>query len=605
MIKKIFRVFFAFTLLAAALLAYFVLTFDANRYRPYLIERIEKLSGLHADFDQLSLTWREGLALEAANLKFSQAGEKAAEAPVTAARIEFLVEARPLLHGQLRLGALRLRDWTILMIRQPNGHFTGAADLFERKAPASEKPGNGPEAAALLISRLQFDRGKIVFRDLLSQPAHEYAVSDITIRVDDLSPVSPADMDVKASFLSRTQNLHLQGRIKPELMQRAVTFEDFHFDTDLSQVDVEKAIELFPEAQNFLRQSELQGLVRVSLDPVRLSPGQFGQPVIQLQISGGSFRLPGAAAPISGVTLHGKMAFPQGAIDELSAQLGQGRLASSGTFQVSSAGGVSGEFHAVVTNLLLEQWVPPSREGAPEAHGSAAAAVEVSFAGRNGREVTESVHGTGQISTKNFVVKNLNIMREILNGLSLIPGLGKTLTSRLSEDYQSRLQARDTYFEPVEIPFVISQGLLTADRFSLVTDSVEVFGGVQISLAGPLSGRGSVAMDRDFSNALSRSVQELDYLRDRSGRMSLPLLMGGTVVRPQISADLTDIGSRLAVGKSQELLSGFLAGKKKDTADSSQSDASVNAQGVAHSQTAADPIADLLGAFLAKNTKKK
>ena len=63
MVKKIILVFVVLIFLAGAGIAIFIATFDANKYKPLIVEKLEEATGSRAELGSISLTWKGGLAL--------------------------------------------------------------------------------------------------------------------------------------------------------------------------------------------------------------------------------------------------------------------------------------------------------------------------------------------------------------------------------------------------------------------------------------------------------------------------------------------------------------------------------------------------------------
>ena len=603
MLKKILITAAIVLLLAAAALAYFVVTFDAERYRPLLEQKVSTATGLSLRSGHLRLAWRSGLALEASDIQLSKPGEET-QAPIQVQRAGVVLEIAPLLRGQVRMGALEVSDWTVRIIRRADGRLAGAADLFD-SAQKTEGGSGGAQAAAFFVSKVRLLNGKTLFVDEMANPAHVYLLSNIDLELNNLSPVTPAEVTLRASFLSHTQNLILAGRIRPDLAHQRVILENFKLETDLAELDADAVGAISPDAKTWLADGALHGQLSAGMDSLTVGQGEVS-PVVRLELRQGSLRVAESGKTFSEITLRGLAAYPKLTLEEVSARLGQGKIKASGKFQVTPAGVISGQFESTAVNFSLAELAPEVAEGEPQVEGQASFSLEGVFAGKDGAMIAQNLQGNGQISIKDGVIRNLNVIREIINKLALIPGLREKFSSRLSADYQKRLDARDTYFVVSEIPLQIANGTLSADPISLSSDSLEIFASVQIFFSGPVSGRGMVAIDSEFSEALSRSINELDTLRDTKGRMLFPLVVRGTAARPEITLDFNDIGQRLAVAATQQVLSGLLGGKKKtQAADSGQADSQTVQNGAeTSSSTAQDPVAGLLGALISAAEKR-
>ena len=262
-------------------------------------------------------------------------------------------------------------------------------------------------------------------------------------------------MRLKAAFLSRAQNIEVEGRVHVRLSDQKLGLENFKFALDLAAFDPELISALLPElgTAGFTAGGRLSG----ELAPLVLEDGTPVDFQLRLRLAGsGRFDWPGKN--------------PQ---EEM-----------------------RGEFQAVLSDADLAQLVPQSAASSePAPAGNLSADFKGALAGPD-------LSGTGRISVKNGEIRNLNVVREILAKLSLIPGLSDKLMSRLSEDYREKLKQNDTRFAPIDIPFRLGGGVLAADKINVSSENFQIYGAAQAVLSGPLSGRFFAAIDPEFSLAL-------------------------------------------------------------------------------------------------------
>ena len=107
--KKLLGVLIVLFLLAAVALALFLSTFDADRYRPVVIRKMEAALGRPVALEKISLRWRGGIAAELKGL--------AVEPSFRAAGVSVLLRPLPLLRGDIQIGDLQVQDGTV--------HLTG------------------------------------------------------------------------------------------------------------------------------------------------------------------------------------------------------------------------------------------------------------------------------------------------------------------------------------------------------------------------------------------------------------------------------------------------------------------------------------------------
>ncbi len=502
MVKKILILLFVLLLLAGAALAFFVLTFDAERYRPLFIQKLSEITGAQVELEKLSLSWSGEPALKATNLNLIFGRAQPGEAPQRVHVAAVAMPVLPLLRGQLQL---------------------------------------------------------------------------------------------KAAVLSDKPNVTVEGHVEIRAMEQKTLLQDFKARLDLASVDPQL---LAPFVPAWRKNGVPQFAGHVSAELPEMLVGGKDTPDFQLHVhwTDGMYAAPGLNLPLKNVKAEVLVKAQSADVIGLSADWGHGQLAASGRMDWHQLANIAGEFQAALSGADLAELAPPTRSGDPQIEGNLSAAFKGTFIGPDAQVWAHTLAGAGEVKVSNAVIKNFNLVREVLEHLSIIPGVQESLTSHLSENYLQKLKEKDTRLEPFEIPLRAVAGELSADSVRISSDTFQIHGAAQAVLDGPASGRFFVAIDPEFSKALIHGVRELEYLTNGEYQILIPLILRGKTARPEIVPDLQDMGSRLAVAKTQEVISSLLA-KKKEGASPDKAASSGS------TQEPEDPLAALLGQVLAGKKK--
>lgn len=211
-----------------------------------------------------------------------------------------------------------------------------------------------------------------------------------------------------------------------------------------------------------------------------------------------------------------------------------------------------------IERLPLELIIPPGRPGEPHLRGILSATLQGSAATLEPSRVARAVSGSGQLTLNEPVITNLNILREVFEKISMIPGLLEALEARLPPDYQAKLAARNTVLEPMALSMQLDQGVMRFNEFSARTDTFGLSGSGSVGLDGAVNVQAVLRVAPAFSAALIRSVNELQALSDRHGELAIPLMIQGPAPRIAVLPDVTYLASKLLVTKVQDLLGTFL-----------------------------------------------
>ncbi|MBI3318800.1 MAG: AsmA family protein [Candidatus Omnitrophica bacterium] len=211
-------------------------------------------------------------------------------------------------------------------------------------------------------------------------------------------------------------------------------------------------------------------------------------------------------------------------------------------------------FKAKAEGVLL----PAEGSGEPHLTGKISFSSEGTLELKEPEKIPQTVKATADIRLTDAAIKNLNILREVFSRLSMLPGLAESLESRLPEEYRAKLTERDTSLEPVNLSVTIGQGALSFNDLRLATDSFELAGGGKVTLEGSLSSRMTLRVEPKLSFALFGSVEELKALSDEEGRLTLPVILQGTLPKVLVLPDLSYVASRLMPAKAEKLIGGLL-----------------------------------------------
>jgi len=163
--------------------------------------RLQILSGLGAGIGHLVVHNKSG---------FDSA------ALVSADAVSVKVAFWPLLSRRVEVRKLVLEGVTVTVERNPAGALN--IDDFLSAGRRDSAPAAQTAAAALLVSRIEIDRGRAAFVDRKVSPGQTVTMDleDLTGRLTDLGPSTPARFDLAARFLAdKGRNLTLLGTLGP------------------------------------------------------------------------------------------------------------------------------------------------------------------------------------------------------------------------------------------------------------------------------------------------------------------------------------------------------------------------------------------------------
>ncbi|HTY40779.1 MAG TPA: AsmA family protein [Thermoanaerobaculia bacterium] len=135
---------------------------------------------------------------------------------LSAERASVRVAFWPLLSKRLEVRKLSF-DGVVVTVERSAAGKLNVSD-FVSAGQRDSGPASQTAAAALLVSRVELDRGRVAFVDHETSPGQTatLALDDVTARLSDLGPSKPARFEIAARFLAdKDRNLRLEGTLGP------------------------------------------------------------------------------------------------------------------------------------------------------------------------------------------------------------------------------------------------------------------------------------------------------------------------------------------------------------------------------------------------------
>ncbi len=565
--KKVLWILLIVFILAAAGVTVFALTFDADRYRPLIVNKIEESTGFTVDLERISLGWEGGVALKLRQMALFLDKEKQKKLGQFES-FSVLVDLMPLLNRRLEVGSILIKDPDIQLVRGPDGKLKGFEKLAQGGGPKANT-GEKVTGAILLsaIRRAEIENGRFNLLDQSGGYITNTSLEHIDLTVKDFSLAGDVAFTARAAFASPKQNIQISGRLRAQPLE--ITHAEF--ETDLGEAQMDEVLKMFPALRSSGLQ-KVQGRLSGIVDGLKPEPALSWEKG-EVHLSNGRLQLAGTPS-LENLELRAGLSQNQIDIQQLSGNLGEGDFSWTGKVdQTVGAGLVPAlpgrpqgaplrlAFKGGLHNLNLSQFASSQERGAAGFGGKLGLLFEGTATGNNDEAILKTLSGQGQLNLDNGVIQNLNVLREVFNRLSMIPGLVQRLQQSLPPAYQEKLQARDTYLQPVQLPFTVNQGVIFFNNLNIAADSFALAGGQGSISPQYIRVQAVLLIDAELSTALVRSVSELSNLQDREGRLSIPVNIQGPPNQISALPDLQYVGSRLAT----QVLANYLSPRK--TAD--------------------------------------
>ena len=217
MMKKLLIAFGVLCLLALLVSSIFVATFNADRYRPLLVDEIQKALGKPVRIEHLSLGFHDGLALELRGFTIAEGGMTESEPLIQVELASARVHLMPLLRKEVHVSSVLLKRPRVHIARDAQGkvNLLGLAVAASPAAAAHPSASGGTTAVSVNVGSLVLQDGALHWTDDASTPRTDLWVRALDVTVTHLVPGEPMMLDVKGAFAGQAPNVSLLGRLTP------------------------------------------------------------------------------------------------------------------------------------------------------------------------------------------------------------------------------------------------------------------------------------------------------------------------------------------------------------------------------------------------------
>lgn len=569
--KKLFIILFILILLAVIGAVIFLMTLDVDKFRPQIVNQIENAVKKPVRLDKIKLGWQSGIALELRGLAILK-NKEGSEALVTTGSAKAVLELAPLLSRQIQIATIYLNDPSISLVKKPDGTFEGLEP--ETPQPVRQESGTtpAPEAAlSFLINKIRIDNGEVFFKDTSGKEPLEITLRKITINVDDVALDQPIQFDAQAAVFSPVQNIDLKGKLTVASKGFIATLNRLHGEMQLSPMDFQEIAKVNPAVKTSGIIPPLEGLLTVDLDSLKMDEAGLRDAAAKIRFDRGKVRLEALKGPVENIFVDVLATAALIKAQTFTADAARGRLSGQGAVNIADLSNPAASFDIKAEKLLVEELVPQAQQPGPQLKGLLSLAVRGNLSGSNPEQVKRTLNAGGTVVLDEGVLAGMNVLREVFQKLSVIPGLVDKLLTRLPENYREKLNVRDTRLKTIQLPFSVQNGIMQLPQINLATDDFQIAGAGAYGLEqNAVEGTAVLAIEPNLSGAMIRSVEELEYLTNAKKEVRIPLMVRGRVPAVAVMPDLQYIASQIAASKAKEMLSGYLKkalGEKETSAE--------------------------------------
>lgn len=263
-------------------------------------------------------------------------------------------------------------------------------------------------------------------------------------------------------------------------------------------------------------------------------------------------RLEGLAAAIKDMQAQAKITKDEIIMDKASLAIGGGKISAQGKI-VDYLDRQFFNLEADIQNLAIQELI--AQEAQPvKAEGLIFCKIKLNGRGFAPTAMQSNLSGNGEISLTKVKLKDINVLRTVLDKISIIPGLAEKVQANLSEKYKQKLKQKDTVLSDIKLPVLIENGRFIIRNAVLTADEFVFQGQAQAGLDGAYVLEGSFLIPKELSASMVAAEDKLEYLLNQAGEIYIPLRVFGKAGVVNFKVDAEYISKRILIEQGTQQL---------------------------------------------------
>ncbi len=544
--KKLFILLFFVAIIVAIALLVFLLTFDANEYKPLLTERIEQAIDKDIKIGNISLSFLPTVRLRLAGVSIKGRDEAWEDSDLRVSSIEANIRPLPLLKKDVQIEHVIVRGMDITIANDIVPISTGKIEAGTAK---------DSDIGIAAVGALNFLAKSVSIIDS-SIRYGDMKVDVVKAVLENISLFGPINIDARLSLFGRgAENIDLKALLYPELETKRPYIKNLDLKIDLAKFNLRGALDALGQADiaEEIIGKEFKGDLVVSSEKIYFDPRRIYESNLYVNLSNVETDLLPVKGGIRDIALKAEIERGDLIMQKLSGSVSRGSFLAKGSIkdilsrQYSSLDIKLSDID--ISSLFFD--ISPDK---PYLEGRLSAETLSSVRGLASEKILETLKAKGVVKIDEGVLKNMNLLVVALDKLDMLPGLVRKLKSKLPAHYRELLRQNFTAFGPMDLNFNIEGDTLFLQETVIESD------GFYFVCNGHLKANGDFIIDSDLfiaadlSEAFVDAVREFKYLQNRQGMITMPMDIYGRFPDVVVKPDLDYVIQRLAISKGQELL---------------------------------------------------
>ncbi|MFC1510103.1 AsmA family protein [Candidatus Omnitrophota bacterium] len=535
---KIFKVIFVGFLLCSILLTIFLVvklkSIDKTQIKSLVEKNIGEALGKTVDIEKLVFRFsiKSGVLLNLKNISIVDAVNGAEHLFVEIKQVDCGVDIRRLLLDRIfyvKYIDIKSPRINFIQDRQGSWNFENSRNQQALKpSPIEPKSNKGVKSQKkkardvpkFVIEKIHVDDLQMMVVDSSIDSKPFFKTSNGQVTIDRFSLNKKFDFKVSLALFQDEKNLNVVGSALIDDKTKQVRFDDVEIDSELFDVSFE---DLGGDLGEHQEGPFDYFSVNFSSLIHQMILGEKGVLVLlsNQTIEKGEVAVSLLPTVIKNINLKSEISDVDIDVNAFSFSLASGLVDGRGRFSdyLNEQNKISYEFKVDDINLqelIGEDGLPVEFEG--KLFGF------FKGGGKNQNDFLNGIDGAGSFEVKNARLIDFNLLRFVLEQISVIPNLSQKIEAHLSDQEKEKLKKSDTVIRDSEIVLELKNGELYVKSFEIGTDEITFLATGKIGFQGQMDLEARLVVLSDFSTALMGAVEEFTYLRNDQNQIVIPFI---------------------------------------------------------------------------------
>ena len=361
--------------------------------------------------------------------------------------------------------------------------------------------------------------------------------------------------EVTASYYSDQPNLRVKGILGPPFLGQKAHLEKITAECGLADLDLEKLSRVYVWVQAARLEGNLGG--RLEAECQRMDTDEEAQKNMKatIHVRQGAVKMNALPSPFEKIQMEVLWAGDDLHIEKSTAEFARGTVELSGDLRDFRREGED-DLKLSLRDLSLDTL---SSAGPWRAAGHVSLDVLArAQGGLNWPIIARSASGQGRFVMKDGALLDFNLFRTVVQKLSVIPGVENALENSLPDFYKTKLWERNTVFKPIEASFLLKDGIVFFDHWTLSTDLVSLTLTGQAGLDNSVRAQGLIRLDGNLSLHMVAAVPQLQLLANAEGELEIPVTVQGQIPHLSLMPDSDYLARKFFAVATRQLLASQL-----------------------------------------------